>query len=173
MGYHQQYLKRSLAWQIQWRKKPDPGPYAQQDLNPEDLEPELVGDGIPEHRDDMPSIFMECGNERTVSPLIQNYDEQDLRLPERFLWHLFEGLVSAAACCHKVVATSKSDPKDVDLSWNIAIHRDIAPTNTFLMESLGWTHPGVELVDFGYAIIKLKWNTLQNPPSSRLTSHCP
>jgi len=51
---------------------------------------EVVGYDLPEHRCDVPSIYMEYCEQGTLEKVAERYIKRDKHVPEAFLWKVFE-----------------------------------------------------------------------------------
>jgi serine/threonine protein kinase len=84
----------------------------------------------------------------TLESLVREYAEQGKRIPELFIWQMFEGLVDSLCYSHH-------GPKDSAGDWDSISHRDIILPNVFLRTASGngEDYPfDVKLADWGCAI---------------------
>ena len=90
-----------------------------------------------EHPHDIPWVVTAFCNSGTLAQLVKRYQDEGIRLPEAFLWHVFEGLAKALRFCHS----------------QGVMHRDITLSNVFLhSKNLDDTYPVIQLGDFGCAV---------------------
>lgn len=110
---------------------------------------QVVGYELPEHRCDVPSMYIEYCEQGTLEKVAERYIKRDKYVPEAFLWKVFEGLASAALHCHEGPEESLSG---LTKSWDPVYHRDIILTNCFLSKSDEGGYPVVKLGDFGCSV---------------------
>lgn len=81
--------------------------------------------------------------------LVNRYRAHGAFLPEPFIWHVYEQLLSALAFLHRGF-----DPRCPDRDRKGICHRDLKPTNVFLRpDAAGSVYPDVVLADFGHATL--------------------
>jgi serine/threonine protein kinase len=118
------------------------------------------------------SIWFEYCDKGTLFGLLEEYQDQEIPIPEAFLWHVFKSLASALQRSHSV--ENGSGRKGI-------IHSDIWLANVFLSSSESDSvYPRVVLGDFGCAVDsivdesgeeELKVSDYgQRPPAGHLTN---
>jgi serine/threonine protein kinase len=103
----------------------------------------------PDHCHDTPWMVTEYCDKKSLRGLIGTHRSLNIMLPEKFVWKIFQSLVSAVNHCHQ-----RPDP---------IAHRDITLDNIFLQTN-GITHDDkdryecdIKLGDFGCAVTLSEW----------------
>jgi serine/threonine protein kinase len=102
----------------------------------------------PDYNDLAPWVITDYCDGGTLQNLTNNMSKGKRCVPELFLWHVFESLLTAAHACHTGYPTWHQR------TWDPIYHRDIILGNIFLMSSKSPSdsYPTVVLADFGCAI---------------------
>ncbi|KAF2710952.1 kinase-like protein, partial [Pleomassaria siparia CBS 279.74] len=107
----------------------------------------LKGFNLPEHLHDVPYMCMEYCDRGTLQHLLSFHNNEDLGIPEAFVWHVLESLTSAILQCHQGPKKSTEEP------WDPIFHRDIILANVFMTSTRGENaYPVIKLGDFGCSI---------------------
>ncbi|KAF1917955.1 kinase-like domain-containing protein [Ampelomyces quisqualis] len=101
---------------------------------------------LPDHQHLAPWLVMDFCNAGTLQQCIWNNVHR--RMPELFVWHVFESLVEAIRHCQ--YGPTGGNPND----WETIFHRDIIPGNILLDRAPNGesSYPTVKLADFGCAV---------------------
>ncbi|KAK4626633.1 G2-specific protein kinase fin1 [Fulvia fulva] len=129
----------------------------------------VVGYGVYDMRRTI-QIYLEYCEHGDLAKLVQQYEERrndpihagrNDRIPIRYLWSIFEALVSAA-CLMNHGQLPDGPPAPATAGWQALIHRDIKPANIFFAKPHATKWPGIptaKLGDFGLG-------ALQSDPNS-------
>ena len=97
------------------------------------------------------SLILEHCDSGTLDDFIDRHYEENMFVPENFIWHVIAGMASALSLCHYGI-TDPAHPVPT-YGWDALCHLDVKPSNVFLT-SVGQQgpHPRVVLGDFGCVV---------------------